>query len=157
MKTDHRDLLFKELCQLLPYGVEFIHRDETFILFSVGHYSNENPMCITGITPPKDGVSSGKIDVFLQGCQPLLLPLSALTEEIEHNGKKFVPYVELLRDCNFDVDNMKKEDIEYYKPSEQEKEWVESRMYAEVSKLIEWHFDISGLIPKGLAIDKRTV
>ena len=35
--------------------------------------------------------------------------------------------------------------------------WIESMPYAIVSKLLEWHFDIDGLIEKGLAIDINTL
>jgi len=90
--------------------------------------------------------------------KPILRPLSDLTKEIEVNGEKFVPYIELLRVCNFDVDNMSKKEIENYNPN---KEYggacPMSKMYVETAKLFEWHFDVFNLIEKGLAIDINTL
>jgi len=39
--------------------------------------------------------------LYLHECQPLLRPLSQLVEEIEHEGKKFVPIVELAKMQDF--------------------------------------------------------
>ena len=71
-------------------------------------------------------------------CYLKLRPLSDLTKEIEHNGESFVPidYLEDMIDfsCGY-------ERIEYWK----------------VQQLIEWHFDVFGLISAGLAIDINTL
>lgn len=82
--------------------------------------------------------------------KPLLHPLSKLTKEIEHNGEKFVPLdwfpkngfrndilPEWWFDCNACASDM------------------DSIMYTYVRKLFEWHFDVFGLIEKGLAIEKQ--
>lgn len=73
----------------------------------------------------------------------LLRPLSDLTKEIEHNGEKFVP-------CEFfviSVENMlKKSDVD-----------LDCIPYNVIKKLLEWNFDIFGLIPHGLAIDINTL
>lgn len=74
--------------------------------------------------------------------KPLLLPLSALTEEIEVNKKKFVPSDVLNTD--FTALMNQKEDIMF-------------GQYNKVLELLQWHFDIHGLIERGLAIDKRSV
>ncbi len=90
---------------------------------------------------------------------PILRPLSDLTKEVEHGGKKFVPYIELLRECNFNVDKMSIEEIELYKPEPTGLMAFdyESSMYCEVAKVLEWHFDIFDLIGSGLAIDINTL
>lgn len=90
---------------------------------------------------------------FMTEHQPILRPLSDLTKEIEHNGEIICPceilftdysqndgatcgdQAELLIDLNLDMI------LSYF-------EW---------QKLFEWHFDVFGLIEKGLAIDINTL
>lgn len=81
--------------------------------------------------------------------KPILHPLSDLTQEIEHNGERFVP--------------AKKYGLTMY-----EGQWCDE-YYAEYSEsprayvpidgfnfwLFEYHFDVFGLIDKGLAIRKE--
>lgn len=93
----------------------------------------------------------------------ILHPLSDLTKEIENKGEKFVPieYFEIGdEDSNFfefDFGNIKLikslesiannnclHDINYIP-------------FSVVQKLVEWHFDIAGLIDKGEAIDIKTI
>ena len=71
-------------------------------------------------------------------CKPLLRPLSSLTEEIEHNGERFVPIEELQ------LQNIKIIEITNAN--------VELLPYWAVQKLHEWHFDIHGLIDRNLAL-----
>jgi hypothetical protein len=80
---------------------------------------------------------------LLKEITPILRPLSDITKEIEVNGKTFVPF-QLLREKGFHVSD----------------EWIEEGIndslnsaYEFVQLLIEWHFDVFGLIKKGLAID----
>lgn len=75
----------------------------------------------------------------------ILRPLSDLTKEITHNGETFVP-MDVLFDLfaqtdllDFDIDE------------------ILNQPYQIIQKLLEWHFDISGLIKKGLAIDINTL
>jgi len=92
-------------------------------------------------------------------CKPILRPLSDLTKEITHNGETFVPveWFEIGDDENlsieFDFGNIKTiksleslakngfcNDIIFFP-------------YGLTHQLIEWHFDVFGLIDNGLAID----
>lgn len=73
---------------------------------------------------------------------PVLHPISDLTKEIEHIGEKFVPTVNLgwnTVTLSFSASNIKMA--------------VDTLTLREAQKLIEWHFDIAGLIEKGEAID----
>ncbi len=90
---------------------------------------------------------------------PILHPLSDLTKEIEHNGEKFVPIVkikELFIDGTEDVLSQSIEAIEYF---------IENNFFSRIEylpfiliqKLIDWHFDIAGLIEIGEAIDVNTL
>ena len=90
--------------------------------------------------------------------KPIFRPLSNLTKEIEINGKIFVPAkvlwsVEAKEEEDFDVygiipeywkNNMKLNPIKYYN-------------YRDMERLFKWHFDVFGLIEKGLAIDIKTL
>ena len=91
--------------------------------------------------------------------KPILYPLSDLTKPIEHNGEKFVPIVkikELFIDGTEDVLSQSIEAIEYF---------IENNFFSRIEylpfiliqKLIDWHFDIAGLIEKGEAIDVNTL
>lgn len=85
--------------------------------------------------------------------KPILHPLSNLTKKIEHNGEKFVPIVKLYEldiidvyplSTNFDID-----DLHQYCNF--------GHILSLFEKLYKWHFDIHGLIEKGLAIDINTI
>ena len=92
--------------------------------------------------------------------KPILRPLSDLTKEIEVNGKKFVP-IEKINDFmplgrnfgfSFEIDNLGNLG---YRTSES---WLNPMLhYDAFQKLLEWHFDIYGLIEAGLAIDVNTL
>ena len=99
-----------------------------------------------------------EITIFI----PILRPLSDLTIEIEHNGEKFVPFIEILRDSSFKVDSF--DDVEYERwrkhfecPLKQNNLFIDSSMFCEIQLMISWHFDVFGLIPEGLAIDINTL
>ena len=75
--------------------------------------------------------------------KPILRPLSDLTKEIVHNGEKFVPNKRLDWALAI-VENMVEQgNITGYGLS-----WDLWQL------LFEWHFDVFGLIDKGLAIEK---
>lgn len=133
-------LELKYLAPYLPYGLKAYHVFEKELL--------ERDVTVNNVMSFVYGDTNAKI---------ALRPLSELTKEIEINGKKFTPYIELLRECSFNVENMSKEDVEYFKPEPKELSCIETRMYLEVAKLFEWHFDVFGLIEKGLAIDINTI
>jgi hypothetical protein len=86
--------------------------------------------------------------------KPILRPLSDLTKEIEVNGKKFVPITELLRLSGFNVSIMNfEEQLEYLSSFT----FLPCINWNDVQKLLEWHFDIYGLIEHNLAIDVNTL
>ena len=116
--------------------------------------------------------------------KPILRPLSQLTEEIEHNGEKFVPlyaigvisgiiedqdvktinemvacyekyYEHGIKDFAYSSSPIFFQYIEgifYYG-----NEMVDYNQFKLTMKLIEWKFDVSGLIEKKLAIDVTTL
>ena len=112
----------------------------------------------------------------LQTCKPILRPLSQLTKEITHNREKFVPIVELAKihvdygkgDSNLKVDyRFSRQDnvsVTWNHTSCTEpffsddlfimtKRIGQNRFWV-IEKLLEWHFDIYGLLENNLAIEK---
>lgn len=87
-------------------------------------------------------------DVLEFGNKPILHPPSDLTKEIEHKGKRFVP-IRMLS-------NYAKEQTEDGKNG---LEWgiISTFPFLDILNLIEWHFDIIGLIEKNEAIDVNTL
>lgn len=119
----------KHLAPYLPYGLKsYVEYDGHKLIKDI---NVNNVMCIV------DGEVLSK---------PILRPLSDLTKEIEVNMEKFYPY-EKLHLCYSDVTNFLNDDL-----------WIGQWWdYEKVTKLFEWHFDVFGLIEKGLAIDINTL
>ena len=119
----------------------------------------------------------------LEEIKPILRPLSDLTKEIEFNGEKFTPLC-ILTKQQFDKDNESVfddenlyliEDDKYCYPSNGDKTSYYWLSYNErmqrfdscdttdlnqlnlLNTLLEWHFDVFGLIEQGLAIDINTL
>jgi hypothetical protein len=91
----------------------------------------------------------------LDQIKPLLRSLSQLTQEIEVDGVRFVPLVELKNYSDGSVhmdDWLEHMDDFSYKPHEIN---FEQCPYIFIQKLQEWHFDIYGLIEAGLAIEMK--
>lgn len=96
-------------------------------------------------------------------CKPVLRPLSDLTKEIEVNGEEFVPIRHIFYDyrkglelCfNFRNGVLCEFWLDYKGEPHGNKTYIQESnvTFIEWQKLLEWHFDIYGLIEKGLAID----
>ena len=95
--------------------------------------------------------------------------MSDLTKEIEINGERFVPIVRLFNAENqnftfrFDVKGLIKHMKRTILFATSEDDGVEEEVgylshnyknmfYSQFEKLIEWHFDVFGLIDQGLAL-----
>lgn len=129
------ELELKHLAPYLPYNLKGISSSGTIFLLST--FSNMKGR----------GIECRSIDMWMSNrFKPLLRPLSDLTRQIEHNGQKFVPHEKLHLSFS-DVTNFLSEDL-----------WIGQWWdYEKVTKLLEWHFDIYGLIESGLAIDINTL
>ena len=169
-------LELKHLAAYLPYGFTFkSEMDKPFdevginpIWTAEGAIKMFGDYCLT----TKDNNDA----YSLKTCKPILRPLSQLTQEIEHNGEKFVPIVELAKihvdygknDSNLKVDyTFSRQDnvsITWNHASCTEPllsddlfimtERIEQNRFWVIQKLLEWHFDIFGLIENNLAIEK---
>ena len=92
--------------------------------------------------------------VGIQDIKPYLHPLERLTQEIEHNGERFVPkdrmYNHWLNIPNFGL-------VEDTKVGRKLFDMVSSvppssYPYYMIQMMYEWKFDIHGLIDRGLAL-----
>jgi hypothetical protein len=93
------------------------------------------------------------VDYFIDEIKPLLRPLSDIDKEIEFDGIKFIPYDTLksfvsekqwFKICSsIDLDGG-----EYSNLGDMPYWWTKT--------ILQWHFDVHGLIKKGLAIDINT-
>ena len=141
----------KHLAPYLPYDLKVVFEDDEHEHTLVGlvNWSNE----IMVLSPFSDYGRSN-----IKNCKPILRPLSDLTKEIEHKGVKIIPidYFEIGDDYNDIVDygqgNVKL--IGLLKDMAEHNFIQISYMnYGVIIKLFEWHFDVFGLIEKGLALD----
>lgn len=149
------ELELKHLAPYLPYNLE------TFIIGEFIDEYADNPI-------PKgfniEGLNTGWVEIHeigrtvteqypFEDVKPILRPLSDLTKEIEHNGEDFVPYEHHV----FIEAMAANEYLEYL--CEARADLSEDRLlpYSIVQLLLEWHFDVFGLIEKGLAIDKTSL
>ena len=128
MKQEDKELLLKDLCSRLPYGVK-------------GNYQNSDDELLRKITityrylEPNGMVMTGDI-------KPYLFPLSSMTKEQK----------EELKSLGWNFDN-----FEIHNVSECLGTYREYVAHSDCFVLIDWfnknHFDYRGLIPMGLAID----
>lgn len=140
-------LELKHLATYLPYGLKYqSSMDKPF-----DEYGKNPIWTFDGINKVFDNyclITKENNDAYeITSCKPILHPLSDLTKEIEVNGEKFVPS-ERIAVHLFDYDFL--EMVIDRKNTNGIPFWV-------IKKLLEWHFDIYGLIEKGLAIDINTL
>ena len=146
-------LTIKELAPYLPYGLKVLSERGT--VYELDVYYN---MMGSGIEK-RDLYS-----VLENGMKPILRPLSQLTEEIEHNGKKFVPIDEIRKmsdvpyskSFRFEEDGFKFTTqlmhSEYGNHQWLDYDFYSNNQYEMYNKLFEWHFDTANLLGRGLAL-----
>ena len=149
MTQENKELLLKDLCARLPYGVKAKVLNEDILRYD---YSSEEGGFIKGIENINDGlfVIECKKDGYVLSYdefKPYLLPLSSITEMLEElNTIGFFKYCDTIANVShLESKNGISEEIYTYID-------IES-----ISVLMEFfhshHIDYRGLIEKGLAID----
>lgn len=131
-------LELKHLEAYLPYGLKIYD----------GQYTRE----LTIYSTTYDTIQIGIYRLFEKGHYdyamglPVFHNLSDLTKEIEVGGERFVPAGKMITHG-------------FHHPFWYELEKFDHRyLYAmDLEKLLEWHFDVFGLIEQGLAIDINTL
>ena len=125
MTQEQKDLLFKDLCMRLPYGikVEIKHHDDAWKLLAI--YTNGTTYATRDIGYP--------IETYFEDCKPYLFPLSSMTEEQSKELEEIDPEFYSLICGNGDI---------YVSMDVRGYDWLNKN-----------HFDYRGFIPMGLAID----
>lgn len=131
MTQSEKELLLKDLCARLPYGVKFSD-DEGNTINVVGIHKDAIIIPYAGITQT----------IQIDGCKPYLFPLSSMTEEQYYelqnvSGEDCLDHMEMIKSLRECTDFTHWPLYEY--------------------RVIDWfhknHFDYRGLIPMGLAND----
>lgn len=135
MTQEDKDLLLKDLCGRIPYGVRMLELDpinNIELELYLNNVSLEGSCCVN---TKDDGIICSSIDAF----KPYLFPISSITEE----QKKEAPFESSLLNAfiNGHISLFKDEEL----------------TVDDIVRMLDWlnknHFDYRGLIPKGLAID----
>ena len=142
-------LELKHLSPYLPYGLKVEHggykkTNRELLGLQKGNNSVSNELAIF-----KD--AQGYFTGYLYECKPILRPLNVLDKEIEIDNEKFIPITKLLQGSHFNTDSMT-----FYEQSGYIETMTDMHCgssYMDIQQLVEWHFDVFGLIDKGLAID----
>ena len=131
MKQEEKELLIKDLCGRLPYGVKCNVGDDKPYTLSRIEIDDKNGHLLDFIET-KDELN---MQVYLSEVKPFLFPLSSMTEEQRKELKEL--YFDYISDEIFN-------DIEFV-------------YHYDCMHLIDWfnknHFDYRGLIPMGLSND----
>lgn len=146
-------LELKHLAPYLPYGLKVI----------IPYHQEKGIMNLSKLSKYKCWLDNGGSihlwqEQYIDKIKPILRPLSDLTKEIEHNGERFVPK-ELLREISGafkptdDIKNTFNICIVDGTVTRFSALCVHVNQLELFQKLFEWHFDVFGLIDKGLAID----
>jgi len=155
-------LELKHIAPYLPYGLKV----------DLSYYDDEEPQIVNGIPDYSNiNIDGGKASTYgariiqeysIDKIKPILRPLSDLTEEINIKNDVFIPveYFEIGDDdsgTEYDNGNIKTIekliDISKYNCFHD----IHYLPFSLVQQLLEWHFDIYGLIDKKLAIDINTL
>ena len=164
------ELTIQHLAPYLPYGLKVKYKDCIYDKTHIATLSGvSNDAVETTYKRRFKGCSGdcifikGRNNIIQLNFTPILHPLSDLTKEIEHNGERFVPieFFEIGDTDNcfyeFDFGNIRLikqiKTIANYNVHHD----INFLPFAVVQKLFEWHFDVFGLIEKGLAIDINTI
>lgn len=125
MKQEEKDLLLKDLCSRLPYGVKCCVNNK-----------NELSGYLERIMGKRIHLfSSGHASFNIDGIKPYLYPLSSMTEE----QKKELHNIQGVLTVDFEFEEYK---MVHLFQSQNVIDWLNKN-----------HFDYRGLIEKGLAID----
>lgn len=130
MKT----LELKDICGYVPYGLKYLYEGNTIGDVRIQDYKTtiDSLLCLNFII------------------KPILRPMSDITEEITHEGERFVP-IDVLNDrerfIEFDTAGLL-----YTVGGCMDSDWL-----MVFDKFHEWMFDYRGLISAGLAIDVNTL
>ena len=130
MTQNEKDLLIKDLCARLPYGVKCVSGVDDATLIIEGINPNRCGASEVQVTYERSGIN---FDTTISAIKPYLFPISSMTKEQkeEFNTKSLELQLKVI-----DEEIMYEEATEF-----------------EVDFYNRYHLDWRGLIPKGLALD----
>jgi hypothetical protein len=150
-------LTLENIAPYLPYGLKVVSKINNYSYTLLGACKDE-------ILIQDDLNGWYATNIF----KPILRPLSDLTKEIEHNGRTFVP-MDTVGDipnnfckCDFVTDWCDKggdfnEYVKEFVNGVFGNHHLDYLPFGFVQKLIEWHFDVFGLLDQNLAIDINSI
>ena len=132
MTQEEKDILIKDLCARLPYGIKVLYDNQIFEIQYIEAMYEELKL-----------LDNEKYTLSIEDVKPYLLPLSSMTEEQKE---------ELLEI----TDAIKIDDIGlYYEEGDTLETYLSQIPYTFMCKVVTWcyknHFDVNGLIPLDLA------
>lgn len=138
MTQEQKDILLKDLCARVPYGVKFKHEGRRTIGKVLSIYPHRK---WAGVIYFDDAINHPK-ECDMGDIKPYLFPLSSMTEEQLFEVQEILGKNEIkIEDSFLRIVDSDRNTISYL----------------EIRALLNWfyknHFDIYGLIPIGLAID----
>ena len=133
MTQEDKELLLKDLCARLPYGVKVLYNTQIFEVQYIEPMYGEIKL-----------LDNETYTLPIEEVKPYLFPLSSMTDELWDKEFMGCGITEFTRDsfkygCETLEFNNSNPDL--------------SGMVRFINQLIKNHFDIYGLIPKGLAND----
>ena len=140
MTQENKELLLRDLCARLPYGVkcQIDTGDADVYADTLATITIDGCVCFMETIDTEDALEYDNI-------KPYLFPLSSMTEE-----QKYDFYCRFIEN-DFDFDDFK----EFYFENNEWHKMLTS--IDDIGEIIDWfnknHFDYRGLIEKGLAID----
>ena len=145
-----------ETLELLKYTSLYLpHKVRAYYEF-LGEYSHGEWIDNVTFLTPRLLYDFAKENGKYRNLKLYLRPLSQLTEEIKHNGERFVP-TELLDSDDYPIDFFVDTEFEYmvdWINHCQKNHHILFMPWGLINQLTEWHFDVFGLIEKGLALKK---
>ena len=136
MTQEHKDLLLKDLCARLPYGVKI---DNIGVPCKLASINNKYRIIVEDIAGYKNpSFDLPKLDVLeIEDANPYLFPLSSMTEKQKQEYAYIVNYI-----SSDDTENWKEGEFIYVE------QFTQLMHFYHIN-----HLDYMGLIPMGLAID----
>lgn len=163
-----RKLVFMDIASYLPCDLAYAFVEKKNAVTLYPKITNQGFLSVNG---NQHNVNNNVLGMFPEErCyKPILRDVSCIGEEIEHNGKVFIPIVELLKmkhpyndylsrygEITHEVNPFKIRALYTYRATHSISISLNNLLdepYHIVLKLIEWKFDIGRLIKDGLALD----
>ena len=106
MTQEEKELLMKDLCARLPYGVKGRYNNTVFSLRMIDPFDNYHPLyCVT---------ESGSEYIGIEEFKPYLFPLSSMTEEQKEEFDRLYTYDALIIEPQWElIDWLNKNHFDY--------------------------------------------